>query len=67
MNKLREETATSDAVIKQKQADDGPKAAYGYGGKFGVQADRYFTNYSHLFRIIEVVGRNLRKFLFELF
>lgn len=45
MNKLREETATSDAVIKQKQADDGPKAAYGYGGKFGVQADRYFQFY----------------------
>lgn len=40
MNKLREETAVADAQIKQKQLEEGPKAAYGYGGKFGVQADR---------------------------
>jgi len=40
MNKLREEVAKSDAEVKKKQAEDGPKAAYGYGGKFGVQKDR---------------------------
>lgn len=40
MQKLREETAHADAQIKQQQLDDGPKAAFGYGGKFGVQEDR---------------------------
>jgi cortactin len=40
MQKLREETALGDAQTKQQQKDDGPKAAYGYGGKFGVQEDR---------------------------
>lgn len=40
MKKLREETAEADAILKQKQLEEGPKAAFGYGGKFGVQADR---------------------------
>lgn len=40
MKKLREEVAESDAIQKQKQMEEGPKAAYGYGGKFGVQTDR---------------------------
>jgi hypothetical protein len=40
MNKLREETAEADAILKQKQFEEGPKAAFGYGGKFGVQRDR---------------------------
>ncbi|XP_049952753.1 src substrate cortactin [Schistocerca serialis cubense] len=40
MKKLREETAEADAVLKQRQLEDGPKAAFGYGGKFGVQKDR---------------------------
>jgi cortactin len=40
MNKLREETAEADAILKQKQLEEGPKAAFGYGGKFGVQTDR---------------------------
>jgi cortactin len=48
MQKLREETALSDAQIKQKQLNEGPKAAFGYGGKFGVQEDRYaYINYSY--------------------
>lgn len=41
MNKLREEVAEADASQKQKQMEEGPKAAFGYGGKFGVQTDRY--------------------------
>jgi hypothetical protein len=41
MNKLRAETAEADAVLKQKQLDEGPQAAFGYGGKFGVQTDRF--------------------------
>lgn len=40
MKKLREEAIASDAVIKKKQLEDGPNAAFGYGGKFGVQSDR---------------------------
>lgn len=41
MNKLRAETAEADAILKQKQLEDGPQAAFGYGGKFGVQTDRF--------------------------
>jgi cortactin len=40
MKKLIEETTTGDAQGKQKLLADGPKASYGYGGKFGVQEDR---------------------------
>ncbi|XP_073989600.1 cortactin isoform X2 [Rhodnius prolixus] len=40
MKKLREEVAASDAIQKKKQLDEGPKAAFGYGGKFGIQTDR---------------------------
>lgn len=40
MNQLREEVAQADALKKKKELDEGPKAAYGYGGKFGVQSDR---------------------------
>lgn len=41
MSKLREEVAQADAMRKKKEHEEGPKAAYGYGGKFGVQKDRY--------------------------
>lgn len=41
MKKLREEVAASDAIQKKKQLDEGPKAAFGYGGKFGIQTDRW--------------------------
>lgn len=44
MTKLREEVELADAARKKKEHEDGPKAAYGYGGKFGVQADRYVNN-----------------------
>ncbi|CAB3367713.1 Hypothetical predicted protein [Cloeon dipterum] len=40
MKQLIEETKQSDAQGKEKLLADGPKAAYGYGGKFGVQQDR---------------------------
>ncbi|XP_076801501.1 src substrate cortactin-like isoform X5 [Clavelina lepadiformis] len=40
VNKLREGVQTDDAKTKAKQMDEGPKASYGYGGKFGVQKDR---------------------------
>lgn len=40
MNKLREEVAMADAMKKKKELEEGPKAAFGYGGKFGVQSDR---------------------------
>lgn len=39
MNKLREEVAASDAIQKKKQLEEG-KAAFGYGGKFGIEKDR---------------------------
>lgn len=40
MIKLRDEVAQADALKKKKDTENGPKAAYGYGGKFGVQSDR---------------------------
>lgn len=40
MSKLREEVTEADALIKKKALEEGPKASYGYGGKFGVQSDR---------------------------
>ncbi|XP_041982890.1 src substrate cortactin [Aricia agestis] len=40
MAKLREEVLEADNMAKKKQYEEGPKPSYGYGGKFGVQADR---------------------------
>lgn len=40
MSQLRQEVAQADAIRKKKEHEEGPKAAYGYGGKFGVQKDR---------------------------
>lgn len=37
MNKLREETTQAYELSKQQQKID---AAYGYGGKFGIEKDR---------------------------
>lgn len=37
MNQLREEVAAADELKKKKEVNE---AAYGYGGKFGVQEDR---------------------------
>lgn len=40
MAKLREEVFEADKLAKKKQYEAGPKPSFGYGGKFGVQADR---------------------------
>ncbi|KAG1676607.1 Src substrate cortactin [Nymphon striatum] len=40
ISELRHQVAEDDAKIKKKQLESGPKASYGYGGKFGVQQDR---------------------------
>jgi hypothetical protein len=61
MKKLIEETTVEDAKTKEKQLADGPKAAYGYGGKFGVQQDRFSQ---HLFLTINIYSCNVHfKFL----
>lgn len=40
MNALREQTTKEDLEHKKKTMAEGPQASYGYGGKFGLQADR---------------------------
>lgn len=40
MAKLRRETEEADALKKKKELIEGPNAAFGYGGKFGVEKDR---------------------------
>ncbi|KAA0186009.1 hypothetical protein HAZT_HAZT011665 [Hyalella azteca] len=40
MKQFREETVNADAQLKQAELNSGPKASYGYGGKFGVEKDR---------------------------
>lgn len=40
MKQLREEVAMSDAFYKQKLLEEGSKASFGYGGKFGIEKDR---------------------------
>ncbi|XP_023934539.2 src substrate cortactin [Bicyclus anynana] len=40
MAKLREEVFEADKQVKKQQYEAGPKSSFGYGGKFGVQADR---------------------------
>ena len=40
MKALREDVMTDDKNDADKRAESGPKASYGYGGKFGVQKDR---------------------------
>jgi len=41
MSQLREEVTKAHEVLKKKEMEEGPQAAFGYGGKFGVQSDRY--------------------------
>lgn len=41
MSQLREEVTKAHEVLKKKEMEEGPQAAFGYGGKFGVQFDRY--------------------------
>ncbi len=63
MNELREEVARADALKKKKQLEEGPKAAFGYGGKFGVQKDRSefiisADSHSNDSKIIEAYSQN---------
>uniref|UniRef100_A0AAR2KY25 SH3 domain-containing protein n=1 Tax=Pygocentrus nattereri TaxID=42514 RepID=A0AAR2KY25_PYGNA len=37
---LRQKVSHEHEVVKKKELDGGPKASYGYGGKFGVEKDR---------------------------
>uniref|UniRef100_A0A8C2CUF8 Hematopoietic cell-specific Lyn substrate 1 n=1 Tax=Cyprinus carpio TaxID=7962 RepID=A0A8C2CUF8_CYPCA len=37
---LRQKVSREHEVVKKKELDQGPKASYGYGGKFGVEKDR---------------------------
>jgi len=40
MSQLREEVTKAHEIQKKKEMEEGPQAAFGYGGKFGVQSDR---------------------------
>ena len=40
MQGLRETVEKSHKDIKKKEYEMGPKASYGYGGKFGVEKDK---------------------------
>ncbi|XP_052410679.1 src substrate cortactin isoform X1 [Carassius gibelio] len=37
---LRQNVSREHEVVKKKELEQGPKASYGYGGKFGVEKDR---------------------------
>lgn len=37
---LRQNVSKEHEVVKKKEMDQGAKASYGYGGKFGVEKDR---------------------------
>uniref|UniRef100_A0AAY4DVK5 SH3 domain-containing protein n=1 Tax=Denticeps clupeoides TaxID=299321 RepID=A0AAY4DVK5_9TELE len=37
---LRQKVSHEHEVVKKKELQQGPKASYGYGGKFGVETDR---------------------------
>lgn len=37
---LRQKVSQEHEVVKKKELEQGPKASYGYGGKFGVEKDR---------------------------
>ena len=43
MKQLRTDVQKDYTEVKKKEAEAGPKASYGYGGKFGVQQDRMDT------------------------
>ena len=40
IQELRMNVAKDDAEFNKKKLESGLKSSYGYGGKFGVQADR---------------------------
>uniref|UniRef100_A0A674J9P1 Hematopoietic cell-specific Lyn substrate 1 n=2 Tax=Terrapene triunguis TaxID=2587831 RepID=A0A674J9P1_9SAUR len=40
IHQLRSKVSAEHEVIKKKELETGPKASYGYGGKFGTERDR---------------------------
>lgn len=40
IHQLRNKVSEEHEVIKKKELETGPKASYGYGGKFGTERDR---------------------------
>uniref|UniRef100_A0A8D2QVK0 Hematopoietic lineage cell-specific protein n=1 Tax=Zosterops lateralis melanops TaxID=1220523 RepID=A0A8D2QVK0_ZOSLA len=40
IHQLRSKVSEEHEVIKKKELESGPKASYGYGGKFGTEQDR---------------------------
>ncbi|XP_027761469.1 hematopoietic lineage cell-specific protein-like, partial [Empidonax traillii] len=40
IHQLRNKVSEEHEVIKKKEMETGPKASYGYGGKFGTEQDR---------------------------
>lgn len=40
IHQLRNEVSEEHEIIKKKELETGPKASYGYGGKFGTEQDR---------------------------
>lgn len=40
IQELRSNVARDDAEFNKKKLESGLKSSYGYGGKFGIQADR---------------------------
>lgn len=40
IKQLRDKVATEHQNLKKKELQDGPRASYGYGGKFGTEKDR---------------------------
>ncbi|NWR48083.1 HCLS1 protein, partial [Regulus satrapa] len=40
IHQLRNKVSEEHEVIKKKELESGPKASYGYGGKFGTERDR---------------------------
>jgi hypothetical protein len=60
MKQFREETVNADAQLKLAELNSGPKASYGYGGKFGVEKDRcvaviylfFFTDFQNCYVIM---------------
>ncbi|XP_069048742.1 src substrate protein p85-like isoform X2 [Lepisosteus oculatus] len=40
VTELRDRVSQEHELVKRKEQEQGPRAAYGYGGKFGVEKDR---------------------------
>jgi cortactin len=40
LDQLRQNVQQDYQKVKTEELESGPKASYGYGGKFGVQQDR---------------------------